>query len=163
MASFDNIIADHHPILYKIARTYTHDEQDFNDLYQEMLIQVWKARDKFRSESKMSTFLYRVCLNTAMTWTRNETRRKKRFVRAEVEAAATPQDLTRKQQVEQLYAVIRELRKDQRSLVLLYLEGKKYEEIAEILGISVSNVGVRINRLKKHLAQRMQSLSHELA
>lgn len=154
MENFKEIIKKYHPILYKIGRVYANDD-DFDDLYQEMLIAIWKALKNFRGDSKISTWLYKVALNTALTYQR---RNKFSFFQKsnleEIENIPFTNEniaLEREASIEALYAAIKQLKSDDRSLVLLYLEEKSYEEIAEILGISTSLVGVKINRVKKKL------------
>lgn len=153
MNDFRAILDAHHPILYKVARAYTDDDADFDDLYQEMLIQIWKAHTRFREESKLSTYLYRICLNTAMSWRRSETRRQERVVRGDVEAmAAKPNgDDAPSERQEALRRCIGRLNANDRSIILLHLDGIPYAQMAEILGLSESNVGVRLNRIRKAL------------
>lgn len=154
MENFKEIIKEYHPILYKIGRVYTNDD-DFDDLYQEMLIAIWKTLKNFRGDSKISTWLYKVALNTALTYQRKN---KFSFFQKsnldEIENIPFTHEnsaIEREASIEALYAAIKQLKSDDRSLVLLYLEEKSYEEMAEILGISTSLVGVKINRVKKKL------------
>lgn len=154
MENFKEIIKEYHPILYKIGRVYNNDD-DFDDLYQEMLIAIWKALKNFRGDSKISTWLYKVALNTALTYQRKN---KFSFFQKsnldEIENIPFTHEnsaIEREASIEALYAAIKQLKSDDRSLVLLYLEEKSYEEMAEILGISTSLVGVKINRVKKKL------------
>lgn len=156
MESFKSIIDEYHPILYKIGRSFTNNRPDFDDLYQEMLIQIYHSLDGFRRESKISTWLYKVALNTAMTYNRKN-KKKKREVQSDDMSIWDRQDDStdtaqeRDREVEMLYDAINELKKDERAMVLLHLEGKQYDEIAEIMGISQSNTGVRLMRIKKRL------------
>ena len=154
MENFKEIIKEYHPILYKIGRVYTNDD-DFDDLYQEMLIAIWKALKNFRGDSKISTWLYKVALNTALTYQRKN---KFSFLQKsnldEIENIPFTHEnsaIDREASIAALYDAIKQLKSDDRSLVLLYLEEKSYEEMAEILGILTSLVGVKINRVKKKL------------
>ncbi len=155
---FRHIIDEHNGILYKIGRSYTRDEADFQDLYQEMLIQLWESYPRFQGQSKLSTWIYRVVLNTALTHSKKAKRRPNAspleghaYRLADESAKEQSEKYTAEQQVQLLYQCINELKKDQRAIVLLHLEGNSYEEIAEIMGVTVSNVGVRLLRSKKKL------------
>lgn len=156
MESFKSIIDEYHPILYKIGRSFTNTRSDFDDLYQEMLIQIYHSLDGFRRESKISTWLYKVALNTAMTYNRKNKKKKQEVQSDDMSIWDRQDDSTdtaqeRDKEVEMLYDAINELKKDERAMVLLHLEGKQYDEIAEIMGISQSNTGVRLMRIRKRL------------
>lgn len=154
MHDYQQIIEEHHPILYKIGRVYS-DQEDFDDLYQEMLIAAWKGLKNFNGEAKISTWLYRVALNTALSYHR--TKKRKTIPTVEFSKAenkpfeSSNEKLEKEAQLESLIQAIQQLKKEERSIVLLYLDNKSYDEISEIIGISKSNVGVRINRIKKKL------------
>lgn len=155
---FKNIIDQHNGILYKIGRSYTTEEADFKDLYQEMLIQLWKSLDKFRGKSKISTWIYRVALNTALTYKRKSKRRKPTDGLDKMNEKMACQDdeaiemvKETEQKIELLYKCINLLKKDERAIILLHLDGRKYEEIAEIIGLTKNHVGVKIKRIKDRL------------
>ena len=156
---FKNIIDQHNGILYKIGRSYTSEEADFQDLYQEMLIQLWKSLDRFQGKSKVSTWIYRIALNTALTYKRNRKRRKQVDTidhhigeKLACEGVGGIEAVQQKEQkIELLYQCIYLLKKDERAIILLYLDGRKYEEIAEIIGLTTSHVGVKIKRIKDRL------------
>lgn len=152
--SFEDLILEYHPMIYKICRVYSASE-DFDDLYQEILIGIWRSLPSFQGRSKLSTWLYRVALNKAMTYQRDQ---KKYNSKVSIDHLVEMQDQAsnykeKEQQINRLYSAISQLKKTERSIVLLYLEEKTYEEIAEITGLKTSNVGVKINRLKKKLFQ----------
>ena len=157
MQDFEQIIKDFHPIFYKISRAYTDSEDDFNDLFQEMLIQVWTSYKNFRNESKLSTWLYRLALNTALSFQRKNKKVNVATYEVPIVADDNSEAVEREQRIELLYICIRELAKDERSLILLQLEGKSYDEMSEILGITTTNVGVKLGRIKK----KLQSLLNE--
>jgi RNA polymerase sigma-70 factor (ECF subfamily) len=152
--SFKDLIQEYHPMIYKICRVYSTSE-DFDDLYQEILISVWKSLPSFQGRSKLSTWLYRVALNKAMTYQRDQKKyNSKVSIDLTVEMQEQESDYQEKeQQIKRLYNAISQLKKTERSIALLYLDEKTYEEIAEITGLTTSNVGVKINRLKKKLFQ----------
>lgn len=152
---FEQLIQKHHALIYKISRVYA-EQQDFNDLYQEIIIQLWKSYSTFKHDSKLSTWMYRVALNTALTYHRNESKRKEReasiaVVHPTLEHANDAAN-EREQQIERMYAAIGQLQKDDKSLIVLHLEGKSYDEMADITGLSNSNVGVKLSRIKKKLS-----------
>ena len=156
--TFKNIVAEHNGILYKIARSYAAEKVDFDDLYQEILIQLWKSFTRFEGKAKLSTWIYRVALNTALTFTKKKKRRPPLDeVTAWIADTADegPEELAfekqQQQKIDLLYQCINELAKDERALILLHLEGKSYEESAEIMGITTNYVGVKIVRIKKRL------------
>lgn len=156
--SFEEIISEYHPMIYKICRVYS-SSVDFDDLYQEVLINVWKSQASFQGRSKLSTWLYRVVLNTALTYQRNT---KKFKTKVSIDQITEIPDegnigLEKEQQINRLYNAISQLKKNDRFIILLFLDEIPYEEIAEITGLSVSNVGVKINRLKKKIFQILNS------
>lgn len=154
MDNFESLVEQYHPIIYKICRVYS-GKDDFEDLYQEVLINLWKSKNTFAGRSKLSTWLYRVSLNTALTYHRNAKKHKRKVPIDHIPEIPDAPDYSseKDQQVELLYSAISQLKKHHRSIIILYLEEKSYEEIAEITGLSLSNVGVRINRIKKKLFQ----------
>jgi len=160
MADFKEILDKHHPILYKIGHAYASGE-DFDDLYQEMLINVWRGLPNFKENSKISTWLYKVALNTALTYVRNKNRKPKEsvdFEKYENTWESAPSYMPdAEDDIKQLYSAIRQLKKEERSLILLYLDEKTYDEMAEIIGFTTSNVGVRINRIKKKLHKLLKN------
>ncbi len=151
----------------KVARAYTFTAEDCQDLIQEILLQVWRSLPQFEGRASASTWIYRVALNTALSWHRKEKpRRARQSVVLEVEdlpAAGldSAQQLVQREAVQRLYAAIRHLPKTDAALVLLYLDDLSYRQMAEVLGISEGNVGVKLNRAKKALGEWMKENSHE--
>jgi RNA polymerase sigma-70 factor (ECF subfamily) len=150
---FGEWLANHKGILFKVVHAYAFEHADRQDLFQEIVIQVWHSVDAFRGNSSVATWMYRVALNTAMAWTRKEDRhqRGKRPL-AVVEGLLTtsPSD-GHDPRVEWLYRQIAQLKDVDRSVALLLLDGFSYKEIAAIVGLTESNVGVKINRIKSAL------------
>jgi RNA polymerase sigma-70 factor, ECF subfamily len=133
---------------------------------QEILLQIWRSVPRFQGKAKASTWIYKVALNTALTWQRGE-RRHRRAHMASADAPAVPNlhtspNRTHEKQefLDWLYREIRALPEVDSALVLLYLDGVNYREMSEILGLSESNVGVKLNRLKKRLAEVMKGAGH---
>lgn len=164
MQDFSSIAERFHPLLYKTGRSFTDSDNDFQDLYQEMLIQLWQAIPRFKNQSALSTYVYRVVLNTAMTYRRQNKKHKvleglpDQGIMAEVNTASE-----KEQEVALLYQAIYRLAPSDRSIMLLYLDEKKYQEIADILGLTSSNVGVKITRIKKKLFEELKKLGYARA
>ncbi len=148
------VLEAHKAIIYKIANLYAHTAEDRKDLFQEIVISLWKAYPHFKGNAKISTWIYQVGLNTAITNYRrekNKIRYEPIFPFTQETAAYIPNDLM--DQMNGLYQAIEKLDKVDRAIILLYLEEKSYKEISEIMGISVANAGMKIKRIKEKLAQ----------
>ena len=143
----------HQNIVHKICRIYTNDQEAHNDLFQEVTIQLWKAYPKFRGDSKFSTWMYRVALNTAITLYRKS----KRTIKTQdiddfsYKITAHEYDDESEKQLKLLYSAVKELNDIDKALVFLYLEDQSYREIAETLGITEINARVKMNRIKTKL------------
>jgi RNA polymerase sigma-70 factor (ECF subfamily) len=154
---FRQWLAEHTGLLLKVVRSFTADRDEADDLFQEILLQVWLSLPSFRNDSKPTTWLYRVAFNTALAWKRTERKRRHRHASLSISDVSPPGLTSAEAQrndriVEQLYAAIRALPPARRALVVLYLDGFTYREIADVVGISETNVGVSLNRIKKELA-----------
>lgn len=142
-------------IIHKVCRAYTNNESDHKDLFQEITIQLWKAYENFRGDSKFSTWMYRVALNTAISLYRKSKRKVQtgqlydNLKALEYEEYDDTQDI----QLTLLYQAIHSLTDIEKALVLLYLEDKPYKEIASCLGITEVNARVKMNRTKTKLKQ----------
>lgn len=149
---FTRIIKDHEGVIFKITTIYTNNHEDQKDLYQEIVYQLWRAYDNFRGDSKISTWMYRVGLNTAITRLKKEKRKGKQIGIDKVIMKQTEQyDTEFEERLKMVYSHIHDLNELDKGLILLLLEGKKYEEIALITGLSPSNVGTKISRIKQKL------------
>ncbi len=153
---FQELIEQNKGILFKVARTYCQNEYDRKDLIQEMLIQIWQSLHKYNSAFKISTWLYRICINVAISYHRKSVIRVKKNVQLTEEAIQGKEDEKpeKELQLSMLNQFISELKELDKALILLYLEEKRHSEIAEILGISSGNVGTKIGRIKEKLKQR---------
>lgn len=160
---FQDLLNDHKGIILRVARSFSEDNADRDDLCQEILLRIWSAMPSYQGEAKLSTWIYRVALNRALTWSRDESRRKKRQVPliAVADAQADADD-DKQRLLAELYAAIRNLNEIDRSLILMTLDNFSYKEIAEVMGMTVSNVGVRLNRAKKRLSEAMAKRSNGL-
>ena len=148
-AEFLNMLREYNRIIYKVASFYADENNTLDDLYQDVVLNLWKAFPNFREESQISTWIYRIALNTCVSFYRRNTRRP-----ACVEIMPDVKAYTEENEaVAELYACINRLGKLERALILLYLEDRPYKEIAEIMGITITNVSTKINRIKEKLKQ----------
>ncbi|MBS4064053.1 MAG: RNA polymerase sigma factor [Chitinophagaceae bacterium] len=163
MAKIDNstifiaVIEANKGILYKVANSYCKDFEDRNDLVQEIILKLWQAFDTYNDEFKHSTWIYRIALNTAISNYRKEKVRKKYFTPLSgsiLEWHDVDNTAEKEHKYQLLQQFILELKDLDKALLLLYLDEKNYKEIAEILGISESNVGTKISRLKNLLKDK---------
>lgn len=139
-------------IILKISKAYTNTVQDREDLVNDIACAMWKAFPNFKGKSKVSTWIYRVALNTAMNYQKN-TRRRRYFLQDAIEYDTNEPSngMDSNPHLDLLYECIAELDDFSKAIILLYLDGYMHEEIAEITGISRSNVGTRVLRIKEQL------------
>ena len=147
---FTQLVREHKSTIYTVCYMFSHDEDEVNDLFQETLINMWKGIDGFREESKISTWIYRVALNTCLL----QERKKKR----DVPKVPLTMDInffedndTKSTQVRMLHQRISQLGLIDRALVMMWLEGMSYDEIGAVMGITPKNVGVKLFRIKEQL------------
>lgn len=150
---FIQLLDENQNIVHKICRIYTSDEDSHKDLFQEITVQLWKAFESFRGDSKFSTWMYRVALNTAISLYR---KKKRSIATQDWETVAfriqdDTYDDTTEEHLKLMYKAIKELNDIDKALVFLYLEDKNYTEIADALGITEVNARVKMNRVKKKL------------
>jgi RNA polymerase sigma-70 factor (ECF subfamily) len=149
-------------ILQKICRLYGQTQPDREDLFQEIVVQLWKALPKFQGQSKFSTWLYRVALNTAIS----DLRKKKRSLPvsetevASLELKSEVIEVNKEERLSTMYVAISGLPEIDKAIVMLYLEDKNYEEMEDILGISAGNLRVKMNRIKEKLRLLTKNISH---
>jgi RNA polymerase sigma-70 factor, ECF subfamily len=139
-----------------VVRAYAFEHADRQDLFQEVAIQVWRSVDDYRGDSSVATWLYRVALNSGISWTRKQDRHQRGKQPLEIVAGlltASAEDADPR--VEWLYRQIAQLKDVDRSVALLMLDGFAYKEIAAIAGISEGNVAVKINRIKAALTAQL--------
>jgi len=149
-------------MLHKVCNVYCHSEQDRQDMFQEIIIQLWKAYPRFRGDSKFSTWLYRIALNTAISDLRKQQRRVKMIYTEEApfNISADDKDTEKEEQLQQLYKAIAGLSEIEKAIVMLYLEDKSYDEMEEILGINQNNLRVKMNRVKEKLRKLTKSVEY---
>lgn len=155
---FSKLIKDNQGLIIKVSRLYTNSLEDEEDLFQEIVLQLWRSYDSFKGQSKISTWMYRVALNTAITLFRKKTKSPKTDELMEYhQRDYLEEDNDEKQsQIALLYKVIKLLPRVERAIVVMYLDDQPYREIAETLGISEVNARVKMNRLKKTLKELME-------
>lgn len=149
---FVSFLDEHRKILYKVAGTYARDAADRQDAVQEMVVQLWRSFDRYDAALPFATWMYRIALNVAISWFRAETRKARTFLpagEAIIEVAAPPAESKELEDgLRVLWQAIDGLDALDRALVVLYLDGQSHAAIAEVLGISQTNVGTKINRIK---------------
>jgi len=157
---FVNMVQENKGLIYKVTRIYCQSEQDRDDLFQEIVEQLWKSMHKYDNRFKLSTWMYRIALNVAISFYRKESVRKKSRVHSDESMFVQTPEETDDENLHLLYQFINELNTMDKALMLLYLENKKAKEIAEILGISSSNVTTKVGRIKSHLKKRFENQRH---
>ena len=147
---FLDMVRAYERVIYKVCYLYTTPHATLNDLYQDVVLNLWKAFPKFRHECKMSTWVYRIALNTCISFIRKE-KNIPEIVTLTQEADRSEEEDETEAMLRQLYRMINRLGELDKSITLLYLEEKSYEEIAEITGLTVTNVATRLSRIKEKL------------
>lgn len=140
-------------IIIKICRAYTNSQQDFEDYYQEVCLQIWRSRESFHEQCKWSTWVYRVSLNVCLTLLKKKKSNGQTYFTSDVlpDVIVTENKAFQNEPLNQLYEAIRRLSEVDRAVILLYLEEKSHQEIADILDTNANNVAVRVNRIKERL------------
>ena len=152
---FVQLIRDNNGLILKVCNLYAATEQDRQDLYQEIVIQLWRSVAKFRNESKLTTWMYRVALNTAISDYRKQQRKLSTsgldlFTK---DIAEQNEYNEQEEKLKSLYRAIGHLPEIEKAIVMLYLDDKSYEEMEDILGINQNNLRVKMNRIKEKLRQ----------
>ena len=137
--------------IYKVCYIYANDQDDLNDLFQETVLNLWKGFPRYRGDSKLTTWVYRIAMNTCITFLRRSNARPQIVPMTANVASMVAEDNETAGQLRELYRLISQLGKLERALILLWLEERSYEEIADILGITKTNVAVKLNRTKEKL------------
>ncbi len=159
---FLSVIEDHKGIIYKIANTYCKIPDDRKDLVQEIILQLWKSFDNYNEQFKYSTWIYRIALNVAISFYRKENRVRQfsnPFSESILHFSDTNDTGENKEAISFLQRFIAELKELDKALMLLYLEEKSYKEIAEIIGITETNVATKVGRIKTILKQKFSQVT----
>ncbi len=157
-SEFVKRISENQGIIHKVCSIYCDTEEDKRDLFQEIVVQLWKSYPSFRQESKFSTWMYRVALNTAITSFKKSKRQPDRsgLTLDTVQLASEEYNPETDELMQKMHQAISTLSGIEKSIILLFLENKSYEEIAEITGITQNYVRVKMNRIKKKLKKNMK-------
>ena len=154
-------IESHKGMIFKVSKMYVDHQEDREDLYQEIVFQLWKSYQKFEGKSQFSTWLYRVSLNTALTFLKSEKRKPDNaFLHENLDVAEESQD-DKEVQLQLFYKAVHELNPIEKALIFLFLEGQTHKEISENLGISEVNARVKLNRTKEKLQQIIKKYGYE--
>ena len=156
---FEELVKQYKRTIYSVCYMFSRDNEEINDLFQEILVRLWLGFDQFEQRRSVNTWVYRIALNTAIN---SDKRAKRRPQTVPLSTDIDPYDPQESslEQVRQLYALINQLDVMDRGLVLLWLEGIGYDEIAAIMGITVANVGIKLHRIKEKLVQKSKSVTH---
>jgi len=159
---FLNLIEKNKGILHKVSRMYMDDSEDRNDLVQEIVLQLWKSYERFEGNSQFSTWMYRVSLNTALTYFKKEKKKSNRYTFLEnVDKVDEADSGDKEQQLELFYKAVHELNKVEKALIFLFLEGQSHKEIGQNLGITEGNARVKLNRTKDKLQNIIKNYGYE--
>jgi RNA polymerase sigma-70 factor (ECF subfamily) len=158
---FGEWLEAHKAILFKVARAYGATHSDREDLFQEIALQVWHSVESFRGDAAVTTWIYRIALNTALAWKRKEKKHDHGKQDFETAASLLTSPPGRDPHLDWIYQRIGQLDEVNRSVALLLLDGFSYREMSEILGLSESHVGVKINRIKSALADQLNQESND--
>ena len=150
---FIGLIKENERIILKVCNLYCRESKDREDLYQDILVQLWKSFPNFSRKSKITTWMYRIALNTAVSRFRKE---KKRPAQEQISDRLITDSLDEGENESLLYAAIDSLNKVEKAIIMLYLDEMKYKEIGEIMGLSESNVGFKINQIKRKLREKLK-------
>lgn len=161
--AFLNRIEHHKGILYKVSKMYMDNSEDQQDLFQEIVLQLWKAYDSFRGESQFSTWMYRVAINTSIVFLKKEKRKVDKYDITtesikEEESDANEQEL----KLEHFYKALQQLDKIDKAIIFYQLEGYSHKEIGLNLGISEGNARVKLNRAKEKLKEIIKNQGYGL-
>ena len=154
------IVKEHQALIYKVCCSYCQEAESRNDLQQDILLQLWASLDKFDGRVKMSTWIYRIALNTAISFYRKNKKHHEKKTSIDESVISLPtmeNDYFQQENIALLYRFINKLNDFDKALILLYLDDYAYEEIAEILGITKTNVATKISRIKQVLKNQFNN------
>ena len=143
--------------IYKVCYMYAEDQEELNDLYQEVVLNLWKSFPRYRGDSKLVTWVYRIAMNTCITYLRHSHARPQTVSLTVDVTEPWDDEESKTAQLKELYRLISHLGKLERALILLWLEERSYQEMADILGLSKNNVAVKLNRVKEKLKKMSNS------
>lgn len=148
-------------IIIKICRAYSNSQEDYEDYYQEVCLQIWKSRENFKNKSEWSTWVYRISLNVCLSLIRKQKKHndtydfEKNYNQFSNESDENEESRDYSNDISRLYKEIKKLSEIDRAIILLYLEKKTYKEISQIIGINSNSIGVKITRIKKRIKKQL--------
>lgn len=151
---FTDLLMQHQHIIYKICLMYADEKEDIADLYQETVYNLWKSYDQFENRSRFSTWLYRITLNTCITDVRQRKRKGTTCPLGLTTLSLLDEKDPKQEMLKEMYRMIRGLNKLERMYIMLWLDGKTYEEIAEIIGTNRNQVAITLYRIKEKLKNK---------
>ena len=154
---FRKILAEHRPLISKVCYMYASDNDTFKDLYQEVMINLWQGFARFRGECRLSTWIYRLALNSCVSYLRTMRRHTEGAVSIDTMADVSAIEESRTDDLQEMYSLISSLNPLDKALIMLWLEEKPYDEIAEIMGMSRANVASKLHRIKARLIEKGNS------
>ncbi len=156
--AFEQFLEDHKQLILKVAGIYCGDQEHRKDLVQDIILQLWRSFPSYNKEFALSTWMYRIALNVSISFLRKETTRKKTYEGLHREGDLLYyQDPQMEARLEQLYQHMEELKPLEKATLILHFDGRKHQEIAEILGMTESNVSTRIHRIKTLLKSKIKN------
>ncbi len=150
---FIEIIKSNERLIYKVCYIYASPELPLADLYQEIVCNLWRGYKKFRGDCQLSTWIYRIAINTCITQVRVNKKKAAKHTSVESIADVLPSQEDWSEEIQEIYSLIKKLKTMDKTILLLHLEGNAYGEIANITGLSPTNVGVKLMRIKEKLKQ----------
>lgn len=161
--TFLKLVNQHKGILYKASRIYADSVEDREDLQQEILIQLWKSYQNFKGNSEFSTWMYRVAINTAITFLKKEKQRSNNHTDAPSHFEVQQEDynLAKDRQLEIFYSAVQELNSLEKAVIFYFMEGMSHKEIGNNLGLSEDNARVKLNRTKDKIQQIIKKSGYE--
>lgn len=154
---FSALITQNQDIIHKVCNVYCPHPQEREDLFQEIVYQLWKSYSTFRGEAKFTTWMYRVALNTAITSFKKFKKQPiSREINERILEYPEQKDELLDEKLKSLYEAIAQLSEIEKAVIMLHLDEHSYQDISKIMGITESNVGVKINRIKKKLKEILQ-------
>ena len=150
---FEEAIDTYGGVITKICYYFSTDSEEFKDLRQEVMCNIWRGWNKFRRDSKLSTWIYRVCFNTCVSFQRKEKKSKDNISIDEIINLPAEEETSKLEQYNAMHALIRRLNYEDRAIILMWLDDKSYEEISELTGLNRNTVAIRLKRIKEKLVR----------
>ena len=150
---FENAIVQYGGIVTKICYYFSSNPDEFNDLRQEVLYYIWKGWDKFRNDSKISTWIYRISFNTCVSYNRKESKTKNMISLDDILDLPAEEEVSKIEKYNKMHKLIQQLSYEDRAIILMWLDEKSYEEISELMGINRNTIAVKLKRIKEKIVK----------